>query len=338
MKIAVLINGKAGRANADAIRSVVDRALFRADIEYFEPTSAEELQATTLKQARTSEALIICGGDGTLNTAIQPLMAELMKPPSKSESKFVIPPILPLPVGTANDLASELGVSNRLERAARLVFETKPKSIDVIEVKSSKKTVYMLTNGGLGIAAETANLANIVRETMSKNRNTSLAHRIGGELVSLAGSRIYEILLAGQLLSGKSSKWLEGWSLSIEIDGGILRETTAPFVMVNNQPGLGGKYVPAPLTSNTDGTFNILLVDTPNIFEQARALLKIRAGIIPNERICPRLETRRAVFRAHDSAKDLTFFGDGEILQTGVREIELTCLKRALPVYVGGES
>ena len=56
MKIAVLINGKAGRAKADAIRSVVDRALFRADIEYFEPASIEELQAMTLKQAKTSEA------------------------------------------------------------------------------------------------------------------------------------------------------------------------------------------------------------------------------------------------------------------------------------------
>jgi diacylglycerol kinase family enzyme len=334
MRISVLINGKAGRANAAAIRTVVDRALFRADIAYFEPSSVEELQLMTLVQAKTSEALIICGGDGTLNTAIQPLLSELMK----SNSKFVIPPILPLPVGTANDLASELGVSRRLERAARLVFETKPKSIDVIEVKSGEKTVYMLTNGGIGIAAETANLANEVRETISRRTDDGALSRLGRGAVSLAGSRIYEILLAGQLLSGHSSKWLEGWSLSIEIDGGIIRETTAPFVMVNNQPGLGGKYVPAPLTSNTDGTFNILLVDTPNIFSQARALLKIRAGEIPDERTCPRLETRRAIFRAHPSCRDLTFFGDGEILQSGVREIELTCLKRALPVYVGGES
>jgi len=334
MKIAVLINGKAGRANASVIREVVDRALFRAEISYFEPTSTEELKSMTLLQAKTSEALIICGGDGTLNTAVQPLLAELMKP----GSRFVIPPILPLPVGTANDLASELGVSRRLERAARLVFETKPKSIDVIEVKTTSKTVYMLTNGGIGIAAETAHLANEVRERMSDGPEASLLTRVGHAAVSLAGSRIYEILLAGQLISGHSSRWLEGWSLSIEIDGGIIRETTAPFVMVNNQPGLGGKYVPAPLTSNTDGTFNILLVDSPNILIQARALLKIRAGQIPDERTCPRLETRRAIIRAHDSCRDLTFFGDGEILQTGVREIELTCLKRALPVFVGGDS
>jgi hypothetical protein len=193
----------------------------------------------------------------------------------------------------------------------------------------------MLTNGGFGITAETASLANDVREVVKLRASTHAGYKMGHEVLKFAGSRIYEVLLLGQMLQGKSSRAMGQWQVSIEIDGGIVRETNAPFIMVNNQPGLGGNYVPAPLTSNTDGTFNILLVDSPNVLTQARALLKIRNGDIPDERVCPRLETRHAIVRAGPDSNDLTFFGDGEILQKGVKQVELTCLKRALPVYVG---
>lgn len=327
MKISVLINGQAGRANASSIQTAINRALFRASITYFQPSSLEELQIVALREAKTADALIICGGDGTLNAAVQPLM--------RNREKFPIPPILPLPVGTANDLAQGLGVSMRLEKAARLILETEPKRIDVIEVKSETHTLYMLTNGGFGITAETASLANDVRALVKKHALTAPAFKLAALGLKAVGPKIYELLLAGQMLQGKSSRGLERWHVSIEIDGGIIRESNAPFIMVNNQPGLGGGYVPAPLTSNTDGTFNILLVDSPNLVTQIRALMKIRSGAIPDETICPRLETKRAVVRAGLNSHSLTFFGDGEILQKDVRQVELNCLKRALPVFNG---
>lgn len=330
MKVSVLINGQAGNASQDAIRSACDRALFRTEREYFMPTSQDELKNLVLKLSETSDALVICGGDGTLNAAIQPLMASLQASRENKGAPFRIPPILPLPVGTANDLASELGLSRRLERTARRVLETEPHPIDVIEVKSDERTVYMLTNGGLGLAAETADLANHVRSEL--RQSNPLRH-----VVRLVGSQIYELLLASQLLTGRSREWLRGWCVTIELENGQQRETSAPFIMVNNQPGLGGKYIPAPLTSNTDGTFNILLVESSNLPGITRSLLKIRKGQLPDESVCPRIETSRAIFRSKGSARNLTFFGDGEILQRGVREIQVTCLKRALPVFSGSE-
>lgn len=331
MKISVLINGQAGNASIDAIRTACDRALFRAEREYFTPNSQSELRDIVMRVSDSSDALVICGGDGTLNTAIQPLMTQLkssMRP--DGTSTFRIPPILPLPVGTANDLASELGLGKRLERTARRLLETDPHAIDVIEVKSEDRTVYMLTNGGLGIAAETADLANQMRAEL--RQSNPLRH-----VLRLVGSQIYELLLAGQLLTGRTKTWLRGWCVTVELENGQKRETSAPFIMVNNQPGLGGKYIPAPLTSNTDGTFNILLVESSSLPGIARSLLKIRSGQLPDESICPRIETTKAIFRSKDSARNLTFFGDGEILQRGVREIEVTCLKRALPVFAGPE-
>jgi diacylglycerol kinase family enzyme len=121
--------------------------------------------------------------------------------------------------------------------------------------------------------------------------------------------------------------------VSIELENGKHIETSAPFIMVNNQPGLGGKYVPAPLTSNTDGTFNIMLLDSPLLHRQAQALFDIRRGRLPDEAYCPRFETSAAVFRSKGKARDLTFFGDGEILHKQVREIEVRCRKHALPVF-----
>jgi diacylglycerol kinase family enzyme len=331
MKISVLINGQAGNVSIDAIRTACDRALFRTEREYFSPNSQSELRDIVMRVSDSSDALVICGGDGTLNTAIQPLMTRLksnMRP--DGTSAFRIPPILPLPVGTANDLASELGLGKRLEKTARRLIESDPHAIDVIEVKSEDRTVYMLTNGGLGIAAETADLANQLRTGL---RQSNPLHHV----LRILGSQIYELLLAGQLLTGRTKTWLCGWCVTVELENGQKRETSAPFIMVNNQPGLGGKYIPAPLTSNTDGTFNILLVESSSLAGIARSLLKIRRGQLPDESICPRIETTKATFRSKDSARNLTFFGDGEILQRGVSEIEVTCLKRALPVFAGSE-
>lgn len=337
MKVTVFVNGHAGRANFPAIRNACDRALFRTDIEYLQPQSKEALQESVLQHSQSTDALIICGGDGTLNNAVQPLLLEYR---SQRDSSFRIPPILPLPVGTANDLASELRITDRLEKAARRIMESEPSAIDVVEVKSEKSTVFMLTNGGLGLAAETADLANRIRENLRETQVDQPKNSLQsatGRAVKLAGSRIYEVLLASQLLSGKSSKWLRGWCVSIQLGDGLTRDTSAPFIMVNNQPGLGGKYIPAPLTSNTDGTFNILLVESPNLIGLASSLWRIRNGQLPDEAKCPRLETSHAIFRSKGDARDLTFFGDGEILHQGVREIEVTCLKRALPVFLGSE-
>ncbi len=318
MRVAVLINANAGRAKPEEIKASIRRALFRTELTFYEPTSHDELQSAAALAAKTSEAIIVCGGDGTLNIAVQPLL--------RYRNSIRIPPILPLPLGTANDLAHELGVSERIERGARLILEGRPKYIDVIEVSSEKSTVYMLTNGGLGIAAETALLANDVRAWFRKNP-------VGSNLIKAIGSEIYEVLLAGQFLTGQTRKWLNGWCISVELADGVQFDTSAPFIMVNNQPGLGGKYIPAPLTSNTDGTFNVMLVNSSHLLGQISALMKMRLGGIPDESSCPRTETTAVHFRAKEGARDLTFFGDGEILQSGVRQIDVNCLRRALPVF-----
>jgi diacylglycerol kinase family enzyme len=150
---------------------------------------------------------------------------------------------------------------------------------------------------------------------------------------------LYETLLLGEMLGGATTYRLDRWCVDLEIDDAQQTKLTtrAPFIMVNNQPGLGGKYMPAPLTSNTDGVFNVLLVEAESIASQARVLLQMRAGRMPDSAAVRSFETKRAIFRAAPQARDLLFFGDGEILIRDAREIEVVCLPHALSVYVERE-
>jgi diacylglycerol kinase family enzyme len=74
VRVSVFVNGQAGRANFEAIQRACDRALFRTELQYFKPSSKEALQSEVLKASGESDALVICGGDGTLNNAVQPLL------------------------------------------------------------------------------------------------------------------------------------------------------------------------------------------------------------------------------------------------------------------------
>ncbi len=331
MEISVFINSRAGRADRELIEKAVRTALFRCKLRFLTPTSIPELQANVLEEAKTADALMICGGDGTLNAALQPLL-------SARETFERFPTICPLPVGTANDFAQELGIGHRIERAARLVLEGEIQDVDVLQVTSGNNEAFMLTNGGLGVPAETADLVNRFRKWLVETSECDdvKAHwrpvlQLGKHAVKKAGSRIYELTLAGKL-----TQWsINDWKVEVEIPGQTILTTHAPFIMINNQKVLGANYQAAPLTANNDGTFNIMLVTALTLADQAKTLMKIRKGEIPSEMDCPRFEASECTIRRR-GVRPLTFFGDGEILHREVEEVHVRCLHRALPVFVRG--
>lgn len=330
MKIVVIVNGQAGFADREVIEKSVRQALFRCELSFFAPLSVEELQAVIVKESDAADVLMICGGDGTLNTAVQPLLK------ARSNLKRM-PTLCPLPVGTANDLAREMGISPSIERAARLVLEGEVKKIDIIEIEAGGVRKYMITNGGLGIPAVTAEFVNQLRTwviSRAECEYTSPQYRpallLGKKIIKRAGARIYELALAGELLKWDSSTW----KVEIEIPGRTKFETRAPFIMINNQPGVGGTFKPAPFTHNADGTFNVMLLQSLDLFSQAKTLLKIRGGGIPDELDCPRFEAESCLIKRLPGSRPLTFFGDGEILHKDVDEVRIRCLAGELPLFV----
>lgn len=327
MRVDVIMNSKAGYMNRSVIQQKVQQVLFRCDLHFHIPSSIEEMRQTILDCVELgTEFFMICGGDGTLNACLSPLI--------KLRSQGIpTPPICIISSGTANDLASEMGISNRIEEAARAILEGGVKLVDVIEIQAQGKTSYMITNGGMGIPAQTARRANVLRAWIKKQaaKSDSLflktAYGLGKKVIEAAGPKIYELLLVGDVTSWSTDRW----EVSIDIPGKAEITTRAPFIMINNQPKIGGKFAPAPFTSNSDGTFNVLLINPTQLLPQVKAILDIRMGKVPDIGTCPSFETPSLRIRAKENSR-LTFFGDGEILHRNTQELTLRCIHPGIPV------
>ena len=90
------------------------------------------------------ERIIICGGDGTINEAINALV--------NSEVKLGV-----LPLGTGNDFARTLGIKTDLDFACDVLLDEKVRKVDVIKVNHDR---YFGSVGGIGFDAEVALWAN----------------------------------------------------------------------------------------------------------------------------------------------------------------------------------
>ncbi|MCM2321755.1 MAG: kinase [Oligoflexia bacterium] len=333
MRVDILINPRARSINGPFLERELRSALFRCDLRFHSPMEIEETQQLIRRTAlEGTDFFVVCGGDGTLNVAIHPLMKlqlETGKPP---------PPLCVVPSGTANDFATEFKLSRRIRKAVRAILEGGVRTVDILEISAGARTSYMITNGGVGIASQTAEAANLVRSwvrSKAESPETPLALRpffkLARTAVHAAGSRIYELLLVKEL-----SQWdTTTWEVEIDIPGRAQFSTKTPFILINNQPSLAGKFRVAPFTSNGDGTFNILIVEASGLLPQVKTILDIRMGKIPDLGECPSFETDTIRLRALESSRPMTFFGDGEILLSDARQITIRCLHPGLPIVTG---
>lgn len=330
MRVSVLINSKAGSVNAELIEAKIRESLFRCDLSFCRPQNLTEMRDFLSEEAALkTDYVITCGGDGTINLSLQCLM----------ENKDIkhLPPITIVRSGTANDLAHEIGVSNRIDSAVRNIFEGTVKNIDVVEISSGEKTTYMLTNGGLGMPAMAAELANKFRKHLQDLANSPTSAKAFKFLaeksyfaVKKMGPAVYSLMTAEAIRTWNP----EGWGIEVEIPGKASIETNSPIVLVNNQQSIGASFMPAPYTSNTDGTVNLLLTETHNISEHTRAALQIRNGNIEKSPFFKSFELKEFRLKSRSPQRSLTFFGDGEILLRDVQEIDIRCIHRGLPVMV----
>lgn len=325
-----MINAKAGSVDADLIEAKVREALFRCELFVARPQSRKEL-CDFLSQERKMRTnfIIICGGDGTINVTLQCLMT--------CESGMKIPPIVLVRSGTANDLAHEMGVSSKIGEAVRSIFEGTEKFIDVVEVTAGEQKAYMLTNGGVGLPAIAADMANQLRSSLGKLASTpetqsifKLAAKKSYHLVKKMGPTVYS-LMVGEAIRSWSSK---DWNLEFQIPGKANIETNSPLVLVNNQQSIGGNFLPAPFTSNSDGTVNLLIGETQTAIEHLMAALHIRRGTVEKHAAFKSFELKEFRLKSQNKSRPLTFFGDGEILLKDVQEISVRCIHRGLPVMV----
>lgn len=117
----MLVNPKARRGTA-VLDPVVDRLRaggVDAVIERFE--TPDEVSADIARRRHEADLVIVCGGDGTINSAARGVLETGL-------------PMGIMPMGTANDLARTLGIPDDLSRAADIIVAGHTSRVDMGEV------------------------------------------------------------------------------------------------------------------------------------------------------------------------------------------------------------
>lgn len=331
MRVSVIINPRAGTMKLDLVKRKIREALFRCQLKIHICNSLEGLgDFVETEIHQETSAFIICGGDGTVNATLQCMLKYKLQ-------SAELPPICLVSSGTANDLATEIEISSQIDEAARLLLEGREKKIDLIEVQSGKVKKYMLTNGGIGIPALAACLANQFRSDIAdfseKNSNSILNRQLGKwaqKTIKKVGTLIYSASLLKVM-----SDWKSGdWQLEIKVPGKNAFTTSAPFILINNQPTIGKTFLTAPYTTHNDGLVNLLIIESSNVLTRLEKILRVYMGWLKESHQVKSIETSEFSVKTKNSQNKITFFGDGEVLFRDVNEVRVRCLKRSISVMV----
>ncbi|HAR66653.1 MAG TPA: hypothetical protein DCR55_10630 [Lentisphaeria bacterium] len=174
--------------------------------------------------SKSSDAIIGVGGDGTHMSVINVLL--------KLPAEISLPPYLPAPCGTGNDLAKSLGIQPQdLKRTAELLTEGTPIIIDLGLVRGR----WFADAVSLGIEASI--LAR--RDVLVKERPN--------------GHGYWPYFLATLDTLGQRVSW----HIDLTLDGSPWYSGPVKGVVINNAPIHASEFVVTPGASMSDGWLDI---------------------------------------------------------------------------------
>jgi diacylglycerol kinase (ATP) len=299
-KIAVIVNHAAGRKSGFHHALAAKSKLWGRGCDFFSPTSLQDLQKIYLDLSPSEyEALVVIGGDGTMNQVIR----------SIPESPNSIP-VYPFPAGTANDLANELGLRSDWHQVQTLVDEKRHGLIDLIQVNESR----FATVGGIGVGP-------IFTRQFNHWRKRS---ELFGKIAQNFHSQIYTMLATQTIIFGS------GYTHYLHICGSSFDEKIkTPAVFFCNQTNIGGNIKVAPPIDNTDQRFNVLVITSCNRINILKAMAEAKLGKIPDSAIV--FSTDHLFIRDLNN-REISTFGDGEPLVSD-STLEFRILPKSLRVY-----
>jgi diacylglycerol kinase family enzyme len=180
MKLLVLVNPSSGGGRAlkkwtgySRLLSNVDRVILK-NIE----------EATALAaQASGYDAVVACGGDGTVNAVVNGLMRN-----ADARIKLGV-----LYAGTSPDFCRFYRIPLKPGAAVELLISGRSKEVEVLEARHNGRTAYFCCSCNLGMGAEVAELANRMRPVLGNGAGTFCAL-----LRSLARGRRYTYRVNGE--------------------------------------------------------------------------------------------------------------------------------------------
>jgi len=223
MTAKIILNPYANRWTALKQRPEAEEALKAAGVDYDfvvseHPGHGIELAETAVREKY--DPIIAAGGDSTFNEVINGIVKA--SEGSKSETRFGI-----LPLGTANDLADNVGISKDLKKAAEIIAAGNTRPIDVCQVNDR----CFINNSGIGLETTVT----VIQMGMK---------RVQG---------IFRYLLATLVAIKRNPNWI----MDIEWDGGEYHGPVK-LISVGNNPRTGGIFYTVPNADPFDGKLSFV--------------------------------------------------------------------------------
>lgn len=217
MSARVILNPYSGRGRATRLRQQMEQALKMSGVEYDIDVTTGPLEAVDLaaKAWRAGHRPIIAaGGDG--------LVSEVVNGLQRANPDGPLGPLGVMPLGTANDLAKNLGLPTDIYQAATVIASGNLKRIDL----GSVEDWVFDNNSAIGLEP-VVTLFNI-------------------EMVRFKGTLRYLVAALRAIWQGKS------WQARLSWQGGSY-EGPITLVTVGNGAITGGMFKMAPAADPTDG-------------------------------------------------------------------------------------
>lgn len=299
MTAKVILNPYSSRWKAGKRQEETETALRDAGIEYElalteKPGHAIALAGEAL--ALGFNPIIAAGGDGTISEVVNGIMQDSSNEP--------LPALGIMPLGTANDLAVNLGIPTDLPSAAQIIASGATEYLDVCQVNDR----YFVNNAGLGLESYISSIQN--------------------GLTTVNG--ILRYLLAAILGISRNPQW----TMKMEWDGGTY-EGPVTLISIGNAPLTGGVFYTVPHADPFDGKLSAIYGHIPTRLKILTALPNIMRKDTGNITEHPAVEGINCTWLRVTTEPPTPAHADGEIFETSISALEYKIHPARIPIITG---
>ncbi|WP_244421965.1 diacylglycerol/lipid kinase family protein [Ktedonobacter racemifer] len=292
----IILNPAANRGNMVLHRSLIASYRQRHELEYIETRLPGEAQELAKQAAQSGQAVVVVGGDGTLNEVVNGILS------SKSRVALGI-----VPAGSGNDYAcNTLQLPREPEAALERALHGSPVEVDAGIVNGH----YFINAFSVGLDADIAVAVGQLKK-----------------YPLMSGARLYYTAALKQLLLGyRHCPWL-----TFSIDGVEIVPEKHQFVLlaVSNGPAYGAGFRVNPQADYRDGYFDICAISYTPLLRALKLLPVLQRGEHSSE---PEVKFYRAKSVRVSSALSANMQCDGETLRASMFEAQV--LPGALSVRI----
>ena len=299
MKVLLVANPRASEGRALPLLEGAKSLAPEHDCTVVQPRSPTDVEAALASASPPFAAVIVFGGDGTVNQALPALIARRV-------------PVAVFPGGTVNDLGRELGMRpdwGQLKDA----LATPPAPMDLLAVNGVPFAVY----GTLGFGAETSKHMRRTRERYAPLR------------------RRFPLLMA-PLFAARTILFTRGYVKRLRLTGeGAPRSLRTPALYVANQSHLNNGSLGWD-RARSPGRFFMFAIKDLGRGALLRLVWRLnKAKTLEAIRHQVEVEVAGRLLLESEDGAPISFFGDGEPLAEAAR-LQLTVLPGALLVHRAG--